>query len=293
MNKISNRLVVIIGLALLYISFSACEKDGGNPSISLSQGGDFVGQDTMLMVGDSINVGIEVAWNGVNSLDKLEIFLNGDLVSMTDMSLDQAQFQIVIVKGISDAETWSFTVSDTKKNSATVDLVLTKDPNSIYGPIRFYDNTALGAQQNLVQPGFISISSGELFTLDGAYMNQAKIDLLFYYDGDEGAVLASPGANVPAGIFEGDHSLGNWTTVNTTYFQKVEMTADDFDRIFHDGSILTNFDQDIAKRKAKALAVNDVYVFKTESGIHGILMVLEVEPIADGLLRFAMKVQDN
>ncbi|MBT3241660.1 MAG: hypothetical protein HN352_00815 [Bacteroidetes bacterium] len=289
--KIRNRFILALLIPVLYLGFSSCEKDGGLPTIRLTSTGSFVSADTMLMVGDSIEIGIEVVWNGVNDLKKMEIAINGQLASTSEISINQTQFQITIVKGLDDLETWTFSVFDDKNNLAELDLVLTKDPNSLFGPIKYFDAIRLGAQDNFNIPGFLGIETTNFFDIESAFLNQSSVDMLFYYDESDKACIASPGANIGEDIIGGSYSLANWNTRNTSEFIQTELSAAEFDGIFHDGLFITQFDADLAKRKAKLLEVGHVYLFQTESGLLGIFYVKQLINGVDGEIEIAIKVQ--
>ena len=286
-------MLIIVLLPILYLGLNSCEKNGGPPNIDLTVGEGFVAGDTILMVGDSVDVGIEVDWNGINNLKKLEVAVNQDIVSSTEISLDHAQFQITIVKGLADIETWVFTVYDEKGNEAKVSLVLSKDPDSEFGPVAYYNSIRIGAQENLNVPGFFGLEPAASYDLNTAFIQQSHIDLLFYYDETDKSCIASPGANIGNGIYDETKKPGDWTIRNTTRFVKSDLTASDFDGIFHDGVFIVKYDSVNAKRKAKNLAIDDVYIFRTESGLLGAFYVKLVSEGSDGEIELAIKVQAN
>lgn len=151
----------------------------------------------------------------------------------------------------------------------------------------------LGAQSNTTIPGFYSVSENKTYTMDQGFQNQAAIDIFCFYEAETGnnIALASPGSNI-TGIFTGSSSVENWTTLNTTRFSATTLTVEQFDAIVEtDELIVTAYDTANNYRKAKDLAIDDIYAFKTQAATQGILKVTEVVQGADGSVTFEVKVK--
>ena len=69
------------------------------------------------------------------------------------------------------------------------------------------------------------------------------------------------------------------------------MTSVEFESIFHDGFIIAQYSEELAKRKAKDLNIGDVYVFKTVSGLFGAFLVRSIEGFHDGEVELSVKLQ--
>jgi hypothetical protein len=102
--------------------------------------------------------------------------------------------------------------------------------------------------------------------------------------------LASPGSNI-TGIFTGTTSPENYTIKNVTFFVKTTLTAAQFDAITTDEAILSAFDNDNKFKKAKQLAVGEVYAIKVQSGKYGMFKVTNVTGTETGKLEFTLKMQ--
>jgi len=156
----------------------------------------------------------------------------------------------------------------------------------------------LGAQSNTSIGAFYSLSDKKVYTQVDAFNNQAKIDLLCFYEHTETRIndmtFSSPGANI-TGIYTGDTSVENYTTLNLTLFcPPVDgLTVEEFDLIKNGDQIIETYFVDLGSgnKKAKLLAVDDIYAFKTQDGTFGIFKVLEVsEPESvDGWIKFEIK----
>lgn len=287
-NILNSFVLILIASSV----FCSCQKDMGPPNISFVEGDGFLSQDTMLMVGDTATIGVVLEWNGTDQLRTLDVYASEQLLQSYHLDIfDRGEYSFNLLKSFSEEELWKFTLIDEKGNEASASIVLSKDPNSIYGPVRYFNNIRMGAQNNVFIPGFLSLSDALSYDLEGAFQNQETVDLIYYHSDDDLACIASPGAIIQSGIFSGDASLENWSTRNTTRFIKTEMTSEKFENIFHDGLIIPLYSEEDAKRKAKELVIDDVYVFKTESGLFGAFLVKSLDGTYDGEIVLGIKIQ--
>ncbi len=158
----------------------------------------------------------------------------------------------------------------------------------------------LGAQSNATIGAFYSVSEKKVYTQALAFENQAKIDLLCFYEVTDTqtnyTTLSSPGANI-TGIFTGETSVNNFTTKNLTKFTlpATAITVEQFDLIVDgDASIATYFNATITSgnKKAKQLAVGNIYAFLTQDGTYGLFKVISLSnPESEtGWIEFELKL---
>lgn len=154
----------------------------------------------------------------------------------------------------------------------------------------------LGAQDSET-PGFLSVSNGEVYTLEDAYENQGVIDIFCFYEEGNDIALAGPNSNI-TGIFSSEVDAdpmdpANWETKNETRFFEVStLTVEQFDALADgDESIQSYYDENEGRRKAKMLAVDDIYAFKTADETYGLLKVTAVEDGNTGSVTFEYKVK--
>lgn len=285
--------ILYAGLVLLSVTvFISCEKNRIPPVISMAEAEGFQSTDTMLSVGDTIKVLIDFTWNGVHKVMDMEMRVNEKVAGTYKIDKEQGQFSVTIVKGLEETEVWDFIITDSGGNTASTTLTLTKDPNSRYGGVKYFDSVSLGAQLNTTRPGFMSVALATYYNLDAAFLNQGKVDLFFFYGSADKAALASPAAEIENDVFTGPQSPAAWTIRNLSLFQKVDLTGDDFLAIYHDGYIIDNFDPSKAFNKAADLAAGNVYLFQISNGKKGILYVISLTPLNDGEVNFAFKIQE-
>jgi hypothetical protein len=155
----------------------------------------------------------------------------------------------------------------------------------------------LGAQSNISFGGFLSIDEKKVYTQDLASQNQEMIDILCFYEeaGGNNIALAAPGTGI-SGIFTGETAPTDWTTKNQTYFTlpATELTVEQFDQLKDGDAVIEGyFNATITSgnRKAKNMAVNDIWAFKTVANKFGVLKVVSVEQGAAGYVEFEYKVK--
>jgi len=161
-----------------------------------------------------------------------------------------------------------------------------------------FTTVKMGAQSNITIGAFYSIGMKKVYTQTQAFEKQDTIDFLCFYEHDtvndriNDITLSSPGANI-TDIFVDDTITAPdvWTTKNLTKFQEPNptMTVAQFDLLKETDAIIeTSFDNTVlsGNKKAKLLAVNDIYAFKTHNNQYGLLKVTEVLEGNDGYVKF-------
>ena len=152
-----------------------------------------------------------------------------------------------------------------------------------------FKTVTLGAQKNTEIKGFLSITDNKKYDTETAFNNQAAIDIYcFYEEGRNDIALASPGSGIK-GVFSGDKAPEKWKTVHTTRFFNLEgvLSVAQFESLNEDNALIkTIYNADEAYRKAKKLEKNNLYAFKTENNIYGILKVNSVTQGEKGSVEF-------
>jgi hypothetical protein len=206
------------------------------------------------------------------------------------MNIPLFEVNKTFTKTSADFEYWTFVIRDKDRLSDSVSLVITRDTTADFGPVRYIENVEMSTQ-NLGAPGsFFSFEKG-VYDLNSALLWQDETELLYYYYGEDENVIASPGANVESGVFEGD--LQNWTTRLTTRFYEIELAPDDFYAIENDSILVASYPEGDGKRKAKNLTTGKTFSFKTQDSKFGIFRVTEVVGQDAGTIKFDIQVQDK
>jgi len=289
----TRKLLTVLAVVLSSMLIASCKKDNGDPTIRFLAGQGFTTRDTMMKVNATMSVRLEATYNGTDSLERLDVKQNEVLVTTSPASGDRTLAVFTLIKGTDDTEKWTFVIIDVKGNQSSVSLTLTKDPNSEYGAIWYYSSVVLGAQSNTAKGGFISFQTepATTYTLEGAFTNQAKMDILYYSDGTTFATLASPGSDIPDNLYPGARSITTWTTKNVSRFLKSTMTVPDFNLISNDAAILNAWSETGPVLKAGNLKTNDIWLVKLASGKKGVALVKRVVAGEAGEIEFAVKMQ--
>lgn len=285
-------------IAIFFISFLlSCDKSSQPqlpPTIQVQILPGSSNSDSVFAVGDLINFEISAqsrsaSLTNLYSVKKPETQGSGRTLD-TSMNIQQFSFNKTFVKGLDKKETWTFIVRDKNRMADSVSMNIYLDSTSGFGPVSFLESVVMSAQ-NLNDPGsFFSIEAG-VFNLNQATQNQESIDLLYYYFGEDENVIASPGANIESGVFEGD--LLNWETRRTTRFIELELPSDDFYAAENDSLLLVSYQEGSGKRKAKNLSAGKIFSFKTQDSKFGIFRVIEVEGTDAGKIKIDIKIQDK
>jgi len=288
---------LLLPAVILFLSatlFTSCSKDdetidNGSPVITFKTDAGYTWQDVNLLYNDTIKVGLGFTSNGSDNLTRLKISANGQVIKDTTISVPGLNMELFIVKGLPATEAWKFEISDAAGHSLSKTLVLSRT-----NLITLYSGVVLGAQNDTADNGLMSASTGVTYNIDGAFENQALIDIFcFYEDTPEHQnlmTLAAPGSNI-SGIFTGDHAPEFYTTQNRTYFVKTDITTAEYDAANTDDLMLTKFDNENKLRKAKKLNADEVYALLFQNGKYGLLKVVSVEGTEDGKVTFDLKVQ--
>jgi len=229
-------------------------------------------------------VGINAESDGVDMLSNIVITVND--FELVNESINQHEYMenFSLVKGVAESEVWKFTVEDVDGKSAEISLTLNREYELLS-----MTSAGLGAQDNTSIGSFYSFSLQEVLMQGDAFENQESVDLLYYFDGADENIIASPGANVSDDIFTGTSGLVNWTTLNETRYYKTSLATGDFTSLVNDGDIISNYVVADAKRKAKNLSEGDIYTFRTSSGRYGAFKVVTVTGAAEGSIDIEIK----
>ena len=284
---------------LVFISFllSGCEKEDSPakpPSIQLIQNPGSISGDTTIGFGELMTFTIEAS-RGSDNLTNLIAFRTGTGLTqqrVLDTSMNTPWFIVnkSFTKSPADTEYWTFVVRDKNRLSDSVSLVITRDTTADYGPVWLIESVLMSAQ-DLGSPGsFFSFQTG-VYDLNAAQQRQDETELLYYYYGEDENVIASPGANIESGVFEGD--LENWTTRLTTRFTEIELSGEDFYAIENDSLLVAIYPEGDGKRKSKNLAAGKTFSFKTQDAKFGIFRIIEVVGQEAGTIEIDIKVQDK
>gem|GEM_PF-621457 len=291
---ISGWLVLpLLALLLLY----SCEKDSQpqlSPKLEVKPLPGSNNSDSVFAIGGLMTFEISAQSQSANLTNIYAIkevgLQNSTRALDTSMNIEQFMFTKTFVKGLDEKEIWTFIVRDKNRLSDSVSMTIYLDSTSGFGPIAHLESVMMSAQ-NLTVPGsFYSFEAGVL-DLNQAFQKQETIDLLYYYYGEDENVIASPGANIESGVFEGD--LLNWETRRTTRFIEIDMPMEDFYSAENDSLLIVSYQEGNGKRKAKNLTSGKTFSFKTQDSKFGIFRVTEVEGTLTGTVKIDIKIQDK
>ena len=296
---ITSRMFIVIIAGILAFSFTACEDENtiADPKIHLNDTQGFISSDTTLSPGTKMNFSISAeADNGID-LTNFLIRMHADssiIVFDTGINTSSLNWEGEFTKGTAAEEQWEFIIRDKEGNENSTSITILADTGSSFNPLKNYADVMLGAQNNTGIGSHFSLSDGSIYTHAEATNDngiQEKIDMIYFYVEDDKNTIASPGANMDAGIFPGNFE--DWAVRNTTRFIKTELSIEDFTQAENDSLLITNYIEGEGKRKAKKLKSDDIYVFKNQEGKLGIFRVKEVNGTEDGDINIDIKIQEG
>ena len=293
------RNILFVTLLTLGWAMSCSEDETSvqpNPSISFIQDSGYVWQDTTLLVGESIKIGIKAKTGSSEPLTHFNYLVIDELDTISIDSgiyVEDFEFSKIITKSFAETENWIFTVHDKDGRPASIPFTLFKADSSAWGDIVSMDSVVLGAQNNPTLNSFVSWQTQSVYSLEEAHQNQAIINLLYYYDliEEDENTIASPGANIDPSFYSADIGPHTWDPRNTSRFILTSLSEQEFWSCDNDSLILANgFEFNSGKRKAKNLNTGDIYAFNDNSK-KGLFLVHEVDGTDQGFIRFSLKVQ--
>jgi hypothetical protein len=295
MKKNARRILLMLLFTMIIgVSCSKSEKYAGSPSIELIGGDNLITKDTSALMAETLHFRVHCKWNGEQTLTNFIVASNNIRVVDEGMNTPEFEKNVDFAKSNDSLELIVFTIRDIKGGSSSTSLKVAKNSGAGGGELVRYNNITLNGQNASNGKSFFSFTNGIPYTLQDAFGIQQEIQLLYYYDNitSDANTLASPGANVDNSIFTGQYGLSNWSTKNTSRFYQISLTQQEFDAITDPVKVVNSYSESLGKRKAKNLAVGDVYSFKVESmGKYGILRVSEVSGQDAGKVTFSIVMQ--
>jgi len=291
------KLVLVIFLAAGV--FSSCKKDESNPPLlQFIQEAGYTYEDAPLAPGDSVKVGFSCTSNGSDALASLKFSGNNQLLQTATFAEGTQTISIEtwLSKSALDEDNWVFELVDVNGNTSGLNLNLTKDLT--LADVEDITGIVLGAQDNTTAKSMYSISNRATYSINEGNSDasiQAKIDFVCYSDSKNGTHLASPAANWTGTNYETDFDA--WTTKNETFFiLDAPFDVNDFG-ILTKTKIKTAYDEaetadpEVVKRKAKEMAADKIYLFKTYNGKYGAIKVNSVVEGTTGSVNFDIKIE--
>ena len=218
----------------------------------------------------------------------------------TGMNAINLDVDKVFHQSVEDTVHWTFTVMDRDRMSNSVSLTAYKDPDSQFGGIIYHPNIKVGYQNNNEFGHFLEPSTGEVYFEDTATMNQAAIDMLFYYIVDEelpSPTLSSPGemdnySNEAKTFYP---CIIDWETRKYTKWDisvdNEPVSTEAFDQCFNDSLLIVSYHEVWGKKKFKWATAGRVIPFLTGDGKLGLVKVLSADHSDDGVMEIAIKMQ--
>ena len=291
---------LIFALSLLVSSalfFSSCTDDDDPlnqpPTISFISGANFISGDATLKVNQEFTVKIlaEANTESGSKIQTLKISRVFNLQAWdTTFSYNDATFSfeaIFTANSQTGVERITFEITDKSGQKASIYLDITTEPDVI--PIEYFSMRIMGSYLSATGSSFASIN-GNVYTMAEAFANQAIIDFLYWWGASALATIGAPDDENANLVYTGPNGLQNWTTKNATRFKTTTVTATDFDAL-DDGALIIDAATESDQTRIGSLAVGNVIAFKTVTGKHGLIKVVNINDGAAGDITIDVKVE--
>lgn len=289
--------IIFISVWISLSTLNSCRKSSSLPPevfITYSDGTNV--SDTILPAGQNFQIEIFTRSGGNNNITNVFIQFEHDnsktIFFDTGINNQEIRISKILTKSVYDNEKWTIVAVDKNGGMASASFNITRDTSVGFQPVNFLSVT-LGAQNSLSYGSFCNPFTGNVFSLNQAFLNQDSIHMLYYYDNIEADAhtVASPNANINADIYVGSNSPIYWPVRNETRYFKTLLQPVDFLAATNDSLLLVSYSELNAKRKAKNLVINDIYSFKTINNKFGLFLVEEVSGYDSGYVRIQIKIQ--
>lgn len=287
-------LSLLVSSALLLVS---CNDDdeplNQPPTISFVAGANFISSDATLKVNESFTVKIlaEANTTSGSKIQSLKISRVFNLQSWdTTLTYNDATFTLeatFTANAQVGVERISFEITDKAGQKASIYLDITTEEATV--PISTFTMRILGSYQSTTGSSFASIN-GTVYTMAEAFANQPVIDFLYWYGASTLATIGSPNDPNAALVYTGPNGLPNWTTKNDTRFKTTTITAAEFDAL-DDGAPIIDAATGSDQTRLGTLAIGNVIAFKTVTGKHGLIKVVNIVTGAAGDITIDVKVE--
>ncbi len=296
MKKLAYLFAFLMVSGFFFMTSCADDEEGDvKPTINFKGGVGYVSEDVTLDTDANLTIGITAASNSSSgaklSLLELTRVYNNATWFTWDTAIDVAYYSIDITLtslNVEGTEKIAFKVTD--KDGQTNEISVNITTENAAGPITAFDQKILGSYQSTTGSSFASVD-GSIYSLAEAKANQAKVDWMYFYGASDLATLAAPDDAHAALVFNSaTNGLQTWTTKNTTRFRKVT-TVIDWNAITDDSIIMTEAATEPDQSRMATLASSDVLLFKTVTGLYGMIKVNNIAVGADGTIDISVKVQ--
>lgn len=305
------RKIKLLAFLVLFASIgflTSCTKDktgDTKPTITLKHDTGFVDGDVTLKTGELFKVGVNAAANATSGKNlvnfKVVRTFSNAAVTVLDSTINLASFIVQFSTKAVNAvgtEHWTFTITDNAGQSNESSFNITTIASS--GEINSYTAVLLGGQENPNLGSFYSTLHDSVMPQGIANLNQARIDMIYYYGTTNYASIVAPASIqlslVPQFnyILDGTNAA-HWIVKNETKFKAV--TINDWTLVTNDALITANA-VDLIDVNVNNLAVGNTIAFETAAtsanpGKKGLFKVIAMSGTsgADRRITIEVKIQ--
>ena len=272
-------MALLMSAAVMVSSCGGDDDDPVDPGPSINLRGEtgYTAKDDTIRVNTDIKVGVTGLKSSVSGEKltrfKFSIISNNVPTTWIDTTFSSDSFsweENIPFTGVGKArllfELWD---KGGMRNEQAFEIVV-EDPGAA---INKFEDIKFGSWNDSDGSFFASTEGGAPYTVGQTATvpaNQAKIDFLYFHGQTNRNTIASPD-DADANTIN-DLKLNLWTNKNQTRFNPINLTVEQFNAIGTTYKFPT-FDINSQTTKMNNLKVNDIFMFKTQKGKLGLIMV--------------------
>jgi hypothetical protein len=281
-------------LFMFILMLTSCGKqDSHIPTLVFKTDAQFASDGAIVAYNSPVNIGLVADGGGANiTMIRVDVESETGIRTMLDSGANIAvlDWSRAFPKGDGWNETWTITVMNRDRQTATASLHINKDSASTYGLIYSWPSVILGMQGNTSQRNFFDPMNGlSYFPAEVTAVLEPTVDVAFYYDAADSYTAFSSGCSLSELYYP---CFTAWGTRNYTAWDiHTAVTAAAFDQATNDSLLVASYDEVYGKKKYKFLPVGGVIPFKTAAGKKGLLKVIAQSGNEAGTIECAIKIQ--
>jgi hypothetical protein len=293
-------LVFFISVILIGSTFmSSCKKSSSdpvvnNPQLTMKNTSGYISSNQSVPLSSPLLFGVTAKggdWSLTRFLVTRTFRTKVNIVKDSAINTPSLDFNVLASSlPIAENETWIFKVFTTNGDSLAVTIVITTVNPPPAGPIFTWSAKVLGAQINTFGH-FLASSSGTVYSLTDAKINAAMIDMVYFWDPTDNAIIAGPvEASAQAAYNDATNGIATWSVKNSTLFKKVTDNID-WTKITNDSMLIVQNQSGVTLSRISSIASTEFYAFTTAGGKKGMIQIRALTPEVTGTVTLDVKVQ--
>lgn len=298
-------MITRLFLAFLALLLPGCDinvpDDNPPPLMIFKNGAGYMTEGSYVAPGALMKFGIS-ATGGGSVITNLVVKREADGVIVTE--LDRGLWSeyggldttVTFMRGYAETEKWTFSVMNSRRETASVTMNVYKGEGSAWGEINHFTSVTLGMQSSTLLPHYLDLTTGDVYTDAGVSGHEMTVDMaVFWYisSGKSSPTLTCPAYNSALTYYP---EFGSWPVRNQTLYDYYTsdfdlVSAEDFDDAENDSLLVMAYRSQTVSGQSKFAYTGKIVPFRTSDGKYGMIKVMRADETADGSMEVEIKIQ--